>query len=82
MSSWPCRKRTPLLALPDQRLPQGEDGARPRVAGRRALRRGRDHYFAEYRGKVEDQRPGDRVEVWVSASKPRRAASRASTPPT
>ena len=31
-----------------------------------------DHYFAEYRGTVTGQRPGDRVEVWFSGSKPRR----------
>ncbi|HEX2312524.1 MAG TPA: M14 family metallopeptidase, partial [Thermomonospora sp.] len=32
---------------------------------------GRDgtHYFAEYRGKVKGQRPGDRVEVWFSGTK-------------
>ncbi len=29
-----------------------------------------DHYFAEYRATVERQRPGDRVEVWFSGSKP------------
>ncbi|MET0683914.1 MAG: M14 family zinc carboxypeptidase [Solirubrobacteraceae bacterium] len=31
-----------------------------------------NHYFAEYRGTVKDQRPGDRVEVWFSASKHRK----------
>ena len=30
------------------------------------------HYFAEYRGTVKDQRPGDRVEVWFTAAKPRK----------
>ena len=28
-----------------------------------------DHYFAEYRGTVTGQRPGDRVEVWFSGLK-------------
>jgi hypothetical protein len=28
------------------------------------------HYFAEYRGTVTGQRPGDRVEVWFEGSKP------------
>ncbi len=31
-----------------------------------------NHYFAEYRGTVKDQRPGDRVEVWFSAAKHRK----------
>ena len=30
------------------------------------------HYFAEYRGKVRYQRPGDRVEVWFSGARKRR----------
>jgi hypothetical protein len=28
-----------------------------------------DHYFAEYRATVRDQRPGDKVEVWFSGTK-------------
>jgi hypothetical protein len=28
------------------------------------------HYFAEYRGTITGQRPGDQVEVWFAGSKP------------
>ncbi|QXJ24167.1 zinc carboxypeptidase [Actinomadura graeca] len=30
-----------------------------------------DHYFAEYRGEVADQEPGDKVEVWFSGERGR-----------
>ncbi|MFG2006385.1 M14 family zinc carboxypeptidase [Spirillospora sp. NPDC048911] len=51
------------------------NGGRVRTDGAREWRGGErfgdenDHYYAEYRGKVTGQRPGDKVEVWFSGHK-------------
>ena len=54
------------------------DGGRTRTTKVREWRGGErfgddnKHYFAEYRGTVKGQRPGDRVEVWFHGSKSRK----------
>ncbi|MGI5167061.1 M14 family zinc carboxypeptidase [Spirillospora sp. CA-253888] len=48
--------------------PVRHDGAREWRGGER-FGDENDHYFAEYRGKVTGQKPGDKVEVWFSGTK-------------
>ncbi|WP_030169038.1 M14 family metallopeptidase [Spirillospora albida] len=53
------------------------NGGKARRAGVREWRGGErfggegDHYYAEYRGRVHGQKPGDRVEVWFTGYKGR-----------
>ncbi|GAA2435602.1 M14 family metallopeptidase [Actinomadura vinacea] len=48
--------------------PVRSDGAREWRGGER-FGDENDHYFAEYRGKVTGQKPGDKVEVWFEGTK-------------
>ncbi|REE96288.1 M14 family metallopeptidase [Thermomonospora umbrina] len=63
-------------SLRDKRLHYRINGGRVRttevVEWKGGERFGKDgaHYFAEYRGRVTGQRPGDKVEAWFSGARP------------
>ncbi|MBA9003425.1 M14 family metallopeptidase [Thermomonospora cellulosilytica] len=63
-------------SLRDKRMHYRVNGGRVRTADVREWQGGErygddgTHYFAEYRGVVGGQRPGDKVEVWFSGVKP------------
>ena len=63
-------------SLVAKRMHYRVDGGRMQTTSVREWRGGErfgdenDHYFAEYRGTVKGQRPGDEVEVWFSGLEP------------
>ncbi|MFB4319019.1 M14 family zinc carboxypeptidase [Actinomadura sp. 21ATH] len=62
-------------SLHAKRLEYRINGGRVRTAGVHEWRGGErfgdenDHYYAEYRGRITGQRPGDRVEAWFTGYK-------------
>ncbi|MFI0351743.1 M14 family zinc carboxypeptidase [Actinomadura sp. 9N407] len=62
-------------SLHAKKLQYRVNGGRVRTGGLHEWRGGErfgdenDHYYAEYRGKITRQRPGDRVEVWFTGTK-------------
>ncbi|HEU5159498.1 MAG TPA: M14 family zinc carboxypeptidase [Streptosporangiaceae bacterium] len=62
-------------SIADKRLNYKINGGRTRTADVSEWRGGErfgdenDTYYAEYRGRIENQRPGDKVEVWFSGRK-------------
>jgi hypothetical protein len=64
-------------ALRDVRMNYVVNGGRPRTVAVKEWRGGErygdgnDRYYAELRGTVTGTKPGDRVEVWFTGSKPR-----------
>jgi murein tripeptide amidase MpaA len=70
-------------SVSDKRLNYKINGGRTRTADVSEWRGGERYgnenhtYYAEYRGKIEGQRPGDKVEVWFSGKKSRTTVSSA-----